>query len=84
MQATLADYPAVRTSLDELAEEHGDLDVMTLDDFCEGNPAGSPLLRAAVRHNGSSAGWFLANRGEEHVWMIRPEGEAVEITDLLP
>lgn len=85
MRATLAEYAAVGAALDALAEEHGELSVSTLEDFCHRYPDSAALRRAAVGTSGSSAGWFLvtAARGVT-VWMVAAEGRAVEITGDLP
>jgi hypothetical protein len=84
MRATLAEYPAVSAVLDELADEHGELLVSTLDDFCERYPDSVPLQRAALRTSGSSTGWFLVTAAENRIWMVPATGDAVEITEDLP
>jgi hypothetical protein len=84
MRSTLAEYPAVSAVLDELADEHGELLVSTLDDFCERYPDSAPLQRAAMRTNGSSAGWFLVTGAGNRIWMVPATGDAVEITEDLP
>jgi hypothetical protein len=83
MRSTLAEYPAVEEALDDLSGEHGELLVSTLGDFCERYPDSGPLGRAAVRMSGSRAGWFLVTVASARVWMVAPEGQAVEITDVL-
>jgi hypothetical protein len=70
MRSTLAEYPAVEEALDDLADEHGDLMVSTLDDFCDRHPDSEALRRAAVRISGSSTGWFLVTVRGARVWMV--------------
>ncbi|OJU82763.1 MAG: hypothetical protein BGO11_09475 [Solirubrobacterales bacterium 70-9] len=84
MRSTLAEYPAVEEALDGLGDEHGELFVSTLEDFCDRYPDSAPLRRAAVRVSGSLAGWFLVTARGSRVWMVAAEGQAVEITEGLP
>ncbi len=84
MRSSLAEYPEVEEALDDLADEHGELFVSTLEDFCCRHPDSAALGRAAVRVSGSLTGWFLVTAGGSRVWMVAAEGQAVEITEGLP
>jgi hypothetical protein len=75
MQAVLLEFPGVSKSLDDLAEEHGDLQVATVEDF-----GYEPLINSAKRMSGRTHGWFLAMSDDQVFWMISPDGITTDVT----